>query len=299
MIPILLTVLAAGLLYTTVRLIALTRTLNSIAAQFQERAFLASNALIRIPPAGAAVNQLTERLNTGLETLRVQKLRVERGDREFRDALMMWAHDLRTPLTAISGYTELLAQEPQTEAGRRYLGTIQSRMHIIEEITEELFAFALLHADRADLKEETVDLRAFTEETAADFYDAFMKAGIRAQMDLDAVCVIADSRAVKRILYNLFSNALKHQSTSITVSLRKNGQLLFRAQSTQLDTLAAETLFGRYFSVTRSRGSSGVGLAVVRSLTEKLGGTFTGRVYDGTLEISLLLPAAPDAAPQM
>lgn len=284
--------LTAGLLFAAGRLMALRRTLKSVTHQFQAHTPLDSNALIRIPPSGTLINTLTQQLNDSLITLRAQKLRLEKGDREFREALMMWAHDLRTPLTAIAGYMELLAREPQTEAGSRYLSTIRSRIQTIEEITEELFAFALLHADREDLRPETLDLRALTEETAAAFYDAFVHAGIAAQTDLDSVFVTADARAVKRILYNLFSNALKHSSTKVHIILRSNGELLFQAHSAHLDTLAAEALFGRYFSVSRSRGSSGVGLAVVRSLTEKLGGKFRGRVYDGILEISLLLPTA-------
>lgn len=286
-------VCAATALFLGWRLVALHRTLQSVARQLKGRAALDSNALLRIPHQDRNLDEAADELNAALTELRQWKVRLERGDRSFNDALVMWAHDLRTPLTAVLGYFELLEEEAQTAAGQRYLDALRRRLRDVEDITEELFAFALLRADRDKLQIETVDLREQTEAVAASFYDAYQQAGVEASFDLDqASPVRADAVAVKRILYNLLSNALKHGSRHLHVSTAPDGTLVFTASGTSFDPVAFERLFGRYFSVSSARGSQGVGLAVVRSLTEKLGGSFTGAVTADTLEIRIQLPAA-------
>lgn len=284
---------AAAALFLGLRLLALHRELHRMAAQLNERTTLNSNALIRLSVPDRALGEIADQLNASLAELREWKVRLEHGDHSFNEALVMWAHDLRTPLTAVLGYFELLEEEPQTEAGARYLDALRRRLRDVEDITEELFAFALLRADRDKLKLETIDLREQTEAVAASFYDAYQQAGVEAVFSLEEpVPVIADAVAVKRILYNLLSNALKHGSRQLRVSADPGGILVFTAAGTSLDPVAFERLSGHYFSVSSARGSQGVGLAVVRSLTEKLGGIFSGRVTGGTLEIRIELPAA-------
>lgn len=284
---------AAALLFG-LRLVALRRQLRSIARQLCARTALDSNALIRLDIQDRALEDVADVLNQSLAQLRQWRIRLEQGDRSFNDDLVMWAHDLRTPLTAVLGYFELLSEEPQTEPGDRYLEALRRRLRDVEDITEELFAFALLRADRDKLQLEAVDLREQTETVAASFFDAYQKAGLDASFQLDRPAwVLADVVAVKRILYNLFSNTLKHKSRGLAVAIEENGALQFRVTGSSFDPIALERLFGHYFSVSNARGSQGVGLAVVRSLTEKLGGTFSGRVTEGSLEIRVQLPPAP------
>ncbi|MBD5558856.1 MAG: HAMP domain-containing histidine kinase [Clostridia bacterium] len=293
-------ILGAAVLYLGLRLVILRRALRRAALQLNERTALDSNALIRIPAADHGLDSTVDALNAALTTLREWKVRLEQGDRSFNDALVMWAHDLRTPLTAVLGYFELLDGEPQTQTARRYLEALRRRLRDVEDITEELFAFALLKADRDTLKIEHLDLREQTEAVAASFYDAYRHAGIDVEIDLERPQpVLADAVAVKRILYNLMSNALKHHTRRLAVFQGADGSLVFAASGSDFDPVALERLFGRYFSVESARGSQGVGLAVVRSLTERLGGSFTGKVTEGTLEICIKLPPAVRSAAWM
>lgn len=290
---VLIALLAAAALYFGLRLAALRWQLRDMGRQLETLLRLDSNALIRLDVPDKSLDRAADAFNRSLQELRQWRIRLERGDRGFNDALVMWAHDLRTPLTAVRGYSELLSEEPQTEAAGRYISTLSRRLRDVEDITEELFAFALLRADREALRPERLDLREQTENVAASFYDAYLNAGIEVTFDLDhPAYVMADSVALRRILYNLLSNALKHGSRRLHVRVSGDGSLEFTAGGAAFDPLAFERLFGRYFSVSSARGSQGVGLAVVRSLTEKLGGSFSGQASQTELEVRLQFPAA-------
>ncbi len=98
------------------------------------------------------MRKLAERLNIELRKLRRERHRFNRGDLELKEAVTNISHDLRTPLTAISGYLDLLDREEKNDVVNRYIETIKNRIELMKQLTEELFQYSIVISSEYDLK---------------------------------------------------------------------------------------------------------------------------------------------------
>ena len=88
------------------------------------------------------MRHLANTINRQLRKLRTERRRFQQGDLELKNAVTNISHDLRTPLTAICGYLELLEQEEKPETVSRYIGIIKDRVDILAQLSEELFRYS-------------------------------------------------------------------------------------------------------------------------------------------------------------
>ena len=202
------------------------------------------------------------------------------------------SHDLRTPLTAICGYLDLLEGEEHSADGRRYLAVIRERTEAMRSLTEELFRYSVLTAPEEALRQEPADLRAVLEQSLAGAYQVLAARGITPEIRLPEGPVTRrlDAAALRRAFDNLLSNAAKYSDGDLAVTLTPEGTVRFTNHAGKLGRVQAERLFDRYFTVETAGDSTGLGLAIVRSLTERMGGTIRAEYRDGILEISVAFP---------
>ena len=282
---------AAAALLLLIRLRLLRRDLDGIGRQLGERLDSDTNNPIFLSTRDPHARRLAGSLNAQLRELRRQRHRYENGDREVRDAVTNISHDLRTPLTAIRGYLDLLEREELTENAARYLDSIENRMEAMTHLTEELFRWSLA-SDRPALACEETDLRRCLEESLASFYAAMGQRGIVPEVTLPETPVIRplDPPAVGRVFGNIIGNALKYSGGDLAVSLFSDGTVLFSNAAPGLDPVTAQRLFDRFYTVETGRGSTGLGLSIARTLTERMGGTIEARYEDGRLRVSLRFP---------
>lgn len=249
---------------------------------------LESNTLIDISSRDREVCSLANALNRELRVLHAQRSRYLSGDRELKVAAANLSHDLRTPLTAISGYLELLAREEHTERARRYLSVIEERTEAMKRLTEELFRFTVLLSAPVPEKED-VNLCAALEESLAAHYAQLNRRGIVPQIHLPSVPVTRrlSRESLSRIFDNLLSNAVRCSDGDLSVSLSEDGVIRFANRASALDNVQAARLFDRFYTVRSARGSTGLGLSIARHLTEQLGGQISAAYEQGTLMITL------------
>ena len=196
------------------------------------------------------------------------------------------SHDLRTPLTAILGYLELLEQEKKSESVKKSLDVIENRAQALKELTQELFQYTVILAqDKLTL--EPIDLREVLEESILSFYGAMNEAEIVPELSITQSSVIRQSNrmAMARIFGNIIGNALKYSDGDFSVELHDDGQIIFKNHAGSLDKLQVEKLFDRFYTVQEARGSTGLGLSIARSLVEQLGGSILAEYEDGVLKI--------------
>lgn len=287
---------AAAALFLGLRLLAVSRLAASLASQLEALSDLSGNGLIRLS-GDRALAKAAERLNETLRRLRAERIRLERGDQALRRALAGWSHDLRTPLTAASGYISLLRREPQTEKAAGYLATVAKRLSALQDTLEDLFAFSFSLAETDTVSLESRDLRAELEESAALFYDSFEERGILPDLLMpDApVRVLANARALKRILYNLWSNAAKYAKSVLRIELGADGTVVFANDAIGFDPVRLAALFGQNESVPYAgERTGGMGLLAAKMLCEKMGGLMTGEYAGGTVRITFRLPGAKE-----
>ena len=120
------------------KLVLLRRALRETAEELEEKLRLDTNTQITLSTGDQAARALAAQINVQLRALRKERLRLQQGDHALQEAVTDLSHDLRTPLTAICGYLDLLEQEPHTENARRYLAVIRERTGAMRAMTPEL-----------------------------------------------------------------------------------------------------------------------------------------------------------------
>ncbi len=237
--------------------------------------------------------KLAAELNVQLKELRRQRQQYENGDRELKEAVTNVSHDLRTPLTAICGYLELLGKGDKTPDQARYLALIADRAEAMRQLTEELLRYSVAAGGEEEPALEPVDLNAAVEEAVASFYGALTEGGIVPTVSLPEERVVRnlDRAALSRVLGNLLNNALKYSGGDLSVVLEPNGILTLSNAAPELDEVQVGRLFDRFYTVESARRSTGLGLSIARSLTERMGGTITARYEEGRLSVELHFPA--------
>ena len=283
--------LALAVLVLLVRLFLLRRSLDEIARQLGERLTQDTNSPVFLSTRDAHARRLAAELNVHLKELRRQRQRFQQGDTELKNAITNISHDLRTPLTAIQGYLDLLEREDLPEDALRYLEQIENRMEAMTRLTEELFRYSLA-ADQPELKLEPVDLRRCLEESLVSFYAAMTQRGITPNISLPNTPVVRvlDSSAVSRIFGNIISNALKYSDGDFSAALDSRGTVAFFNSARGLDPVSAGKLFDRFYTVETGQGSTGLGLSIARLLTERLGGTIQAEYREERLYLTVSFP---------
>ena len=142
----------------------LCKSAQEITEAFRDRLTVDTNTLISISTRDRFMRKLAADINTQLRQLRKERHRYQQGDLELKEAITNISHDLRTPLTAINGYLDLLEREEMSETVRRYVLQIQNRTEVLKKLTEELFRYSIV-SSLQELKPERMDMVRALEET--------------------------------------------------------------------------------------------------------------------------------------
>ncbi|MDO4322312.1 MAG: HAMP domain-containing sensor histidine kinase [Lachnospiraceae bacterium] len=291
-----------GILFLAVAVLSayvyvLRRTAAELVRQVGERIEEDTNVGIDISSSDPYMRRLAAELDVQLKLLRREHHRYTRGDQELKHAITNISHDLRTPLTAICGYMDLLRQEDTSETVREYLSIVENRVTVLKNLTEELFRYSVVMSVDSCMEREPVSLNRVLEESIAAYYTALMEAGIEPEIVMPGKEVrrVLNAQAFSRILSNLISNALKYSDGDLRVILTEEGTLSFENHASRLDEVQVGNLFDRFYTVESGQNSTGLGLSIARTLTEELGGRIAAEYQEGILRIVLSFPDRREA----
>ncbi|MDO4548396.1 MAG: HAMP domain-containing sensor histidine kinase [Clostridia bacterium] len=274
------------------KLFSIRYSLREIARELDEKMSVDTNTLISISSADPAIRELAVQINGHLRDLRDERRRLQNGDAELKAAVTNISHDLRTPLTAISGYIDLLEREEESKRSQRYLAIIRERCEALKSLTEELFRYSVITSVTNDMRFEEISLNAALEQCLADIYVELTHRGITPEISLPdkPVMRLLDRAALYRIFNNILSNAVKYSDGDLSVALTCAGEIEFRNTARGLNLVGVERLFDRFYTVESARNSSGLGLSIAKMLTEKLAGEIAAEYKNETLIIRLSFP---------
>ena len=283
--------IAAAVLF--IYLLSLRSSLKEIAEELDDKLKTDTNTLISVSSGDRAVCTLAVRINDQLRLLRKERLKLQHGDIELKNALTNISHDLRTPLTAICGYLELLMRQPQSEESERYLSVIRERTDAMRELTEELLRYSVIVGTTEKLHFEPVCLNDILEQSLTGFYGTLSERGIVPDIEISEqpIMRILDRHALRRIFDNILSNAAKYSDGDLSIRLSPDGIVWFENGARELDTVQTAHLFDRFFTVNTARSGTGLGLSIAKLLTEKMGGTITAEYRHDRLKICIRFAA--------
>ena len=279
-------ILAALCAVLGLRLYALEKDIRSCARQLRED----EGARVRMAAPNRAAEDLLSTVNRLLELREADEAEHRRQEHAIRQQISNISHDLRTPLTSILGYLQLLEGDSLTvEERREYLGIVRGRAKALQSLITSFYDLSRLEGGEYPLSREKVDLYHVLSELVAGFYNDFEQSGFDMTVELapGLPAVTADPAGVLRVFTNLIRNALEHGQKRMSILLYRQEETVVSAFSNDAAGLTREDVehvFDRFFTADKMRTgqSTGLGLAIVKALVGQMGHRVTAAL-DGEM----------------
>ncbi len=225
------------------------------------------------------------------------KISLMKQDAALRETITNLSHDIRTPLTSLDGYFQLLASEKiDQDKKEHYLGIIRNRIESLNSMLDELFTYAKLQDINYSIELSEIDITAVTADILMSFYDDIAGRGEEPVVSLpdEQVFINGNKEAYTRVVQNIIRNALVH-GKNLSVSLRREGSdVIFECSDELLNpdtVIDTSRIFDRFYKADKARTNakgSGLGLAITKELVERMGGKISAECRDGRFSIRVL-----------
>lgn len=270
----------------------LRKSAEEIRKAFSDKLHTETNTLIDISSRDPFMRALAADINWQLKKLRTERHRCKQGDLAVKETIAGISHDLRTPLTAICGYLDLLEEEETSETAKQYLDVIRNRANALKNLTEELLSYSIAASCAASLVFEDTVLNHALEESISSQYAVLKGCGITPVILMPEEKIIRklDKNALLRIFENIIGNAVKYSDGDLRITLSAHGQITFSNHADGLHEIDVQKLFDRLYTVETGANSTGLGLSIAKTLTEQMNGKIGARYAEGTLFIDLGFP---------
>ena len=287
------TVGVAAAVFFAVKCFLMKKSAREIMEKLPEKLSGDTNTLIDISSADKDMRALAASLNEDLSKLREERRLCKQGDTELKNAVTNISHDLRTPLTAICGYLDLLEREEMSAEVRQYLEQIENRTELMKQLTEELFRYSVVAAAK-EFELERLCVNDVLEESLAAFYGAISGSGIVPEISITERRVerITDKSALTRVFGNIITNALKYSRGDLSVTMTEDGErckIEFANTANEPEKISAERLFDRFYTVETGSNSTGLGLSIAKLLVEQMNGIISSEKRGEKLFITVIL----------
>lgn len=249
-----------------------------------------TNNLITIGTNDKNLIQLANILNKSLKDLRTLELEYKNGNQELKSSITNISHDLRTPLTAIRGYLDLIDSKNLNKKQINYLKVIDSKVKDLTELTEQLFDFSKSIDIQNEVKKENICINDILEESIVSFYSLFKEHNITPKIEIcnEKVVRLLNENMLKRIFENIISNAIKYGKNDFNVKLYSNGKIEFSNKTDTLDSISLGKIFTRYYTVKSAKKSNGIGLSIAKQLVDLSDGQIKAIYKNSNLIIEVI-----------
>ena len=278
------------IVFLTMKIIAMRISLKELKEDYEERARIHTNTLLTVSSRDRRIRELASAMNGNLAKLRDSYNKYENGDQEIKRAITNISHDLRTPLTAISGYLELAQRQEMSPELEKYLTIIEGRAMHMKKLTEDLFEYSLLTGGEITEEKQDVSVNRMIEDCIMNYYPSLKARGIDPEIEITEEKIVRNlyPTYVERIMNNLVSNALKYSDGDLEIKLSDTGVLRVSNSAGKLSSVDVNKLFDRFFTVeTGSRNSTGLGLSIVKLFADRMGLSLDATYENGKIAIEV------------
>ena len=283
-------VLAITVIVLLIKVVLLERAFKEIGDQVKDHMDGTNSSIFQLSTSNKEARKLANDLNGALQELHAERVFLKDGDKRMKENVTAISHDLRTPLTAINSYVDLLENETDDAKRKEYLERIKDRTSELKDMTGELFKYSVSSDTQYDsqLSNEDLDLKSIIENSLISFYKEFTSKGIDPQTEFPSGKVIINSnrKILMRIFDNVFSNVAKY-ATSLSVKLSDDGVVTVSNDAPDLTPVQVSKLFDKYYTVTDGTNSTGLGLSIAKDLVGRVGGSISAGLSDGMLTITI------------
>lgn len=285
----------AVLIVVLFKYVQIKRQIRNLSKQMTDLTTGKSEKMLDISLVDKDIEQLAAVLNQYNEKQRQSIASTLRHEMYLKESIANISHDLRTPLTVILGHLQLLKKENLSAGQTQRIETIYNKAERMKELIQTFYDLSVIDAKEVTPVREDFNLTNLLINLITENAPALEAKGISPVIGLPdhSVYLHSDYGMVERIFQNLIINAIRYSSGSIKIDLKqgKEKSAIFIIEN-PIDSkveIDPNRLFERFYTGDKSRHNSGtgVGLAVVKLLTDKLGGNVFAKIENDTLTISL------------
>lgn len=287
--------LAIALTLAVIKIVFLRRGFDELTENIKDQVSGKTQIPVTLTTSDPHARHTAEILNRELKNLDRERNEYLDGNRKVAEAVTGISHDIRTPLTAINSYLDLMADEKDEALKAQYLERIKSRTLSLSDLADELFKYSTstdperYPVQTESIASEPIDICRVLEECMLSFYAGFKKRGIEPDIEIpdEPVFVLCDKKSANRIFENIIGNAIKYANNDLKVKLDPKGQVIFSNPAPDLTPVSAAKLFDRYFTVNEGHASTGLGFSIAKELITRNNGTIEADLKDGILMITV------------
>ncbi|VDG96968.1 Sensor histidine kinase YycG [Lysinibacillus sphaericus] len=267
----------------------MTKQLEGIVENF------GTNEIVRTSTHNRSLSKFAANINKLISVFKQDQQRGGARELNLKQEITNISHDFRTPLTSMKGFSELLSDPTLSESEKKeYLAVVQKKIDHLIDIVDLFYELSQLNSFDQNMSIEKVNLNQTVIDVLLSFYDEFEKKQLEVHFEeSEGLPILADQKAVSRIVANIIQNALTYSKSTVAIQLLEEG-FYIRLQVTNdfesLDAAQVERIFDRTFRMdgSRSDGELGLGLHIVRQLIENLGGEAVADVDADTFTLAVL-----------
>lgn len=278
-------------------LISYKRQVKDICRQLRFLQECDSNMLITTEMKKGHIGELAELLNTLLKERKKGRADYQKKEQMIADIYTNLSHDIRTPLTSLDGYFQLLEETQEENDRKRYIQIIQERIESLKEMLEELFTYTKLQNGTYELKLEPQNVGQILKETVFSYYDDWAEQEISPQFEIteEPVWIRGNKQALRRTIQNIIKNGLDHGNKEIRIQLSRNEkqmELVFQNKIEPGEQIDISRVFKRFYKAdkARSKSSTGLGLSIAKGFVEKMHGEIAAEIKEDWFCIKISFP---------
>jgi len=284
-------IFAIGFVAVLIKLRSAKKDLRKISEKLTEITHIDTNARLVTDTFDKDISKLVKSINHMLQKSRQDYLEVQRMEAVLKRAITNISHDLRTPLTSAKGYLQMAENgELDQETMLRYLRIIRDRLDALTILMDSLFAFS--RAVEGNITISRINVGNTLRDTLVGNFAELESKGFVVETNIpDApIYCMCDEEALKRVIENLIANATIHGKDYLRIRLLDT-TIEIANKAYDLHQIDVHNIFERFYTADTSRTNkrTGLGLAIAKELTEKMGGNISAQKIDDMVVISVQL----------
>ncbi|WML42101.1 HAMP domain-containing sensor histidine kinase [Neobacillus sp. OS1-2] len=277
----------AALLFLT-RLFFIKREIKRVTMQLNQFNHKQTEKKVDLAFFETDLEKLASEINRQIDSTMQAQAEKQRTENELKQAIANISHDIRTPMTSILGYIQLLeSADIDPEQRTEYTTIVKKGALRLKVLLEDFFELSVIESADYPLNIESIKLNQIVPEVLVGFYEAFYQRGLEPIIHLpeEEVIIKADVSAVKRVIENLLSNALKHSTGNVIICLEKRRSSVELTISNPAGCLTEKDLFflfDRFYKADQTRigKGTGLGLSIAKGLMKKMNGNLTAELQE-------------------
>lgn len=233
------------------------------------------------------LNALADEVNMLLDNTKAIQLKSEQNENSLKEVITNISHDIRTPLTSLDGYFQLLNKTEDREERIQYIDIIQNRIYSLKNMLEELFTYTKLQNDEYQIPLEKVDINRCVCQTLLSFYNEFENKKLQVQTDIneESIYINANQDALQRVIENMLKNVLEHAKDTVHITLQvreEKAAFICKNKVDNIEDIDITQIFSRFYKAdkARTRSSTGLGLAIAKGLVDRMEGEMRANIEE-------------------